>query len=270
MTTDLDRVTTAFAIGRGACRNEGCGEPAPVLIVGDTHTATICASCQAVDDLGTPQRRRELLLDRARIPARLATWTLANYTTDEHTREAAAVAEHWLADYHASRDLPTGELAGSGLRRNLFLHGEVGTGKSALAAAIATRLCELEIAVRWIVPRDFLEMKRESYDGGPPVNLELFRHTPVVVLDDLGAERFTAWAAEQIETIVALRYDACLPTIVTANFAPSDLAAAIAGRDNTEATRANRIVSRLVGEATQHRFRGANRRLPNRTLRIAS
>jgi DNA replication protein DnaC len=84
----------------------------------------------------------------------------------------------------------------------------------------------------------------------------------VLVLDDLGAERLTAWAAEQLDGIVGVRYDRGLPMIATSNFTPAQLAGAIAGSGHNDSqTQAQRIISRLTEDAQRIHFDTPDRRL---------
>ena len=58
------------------------------------------------------------------------------------------------------------------------------------------------------------------------------KQTPLLVLDDLGAETSTAWANEKLYQIIVHRHNARLPTIVTTRAAPVGLKDPIASRLN--------------------------------------
>lgn len=261
-----------FTTVPGECRVAGCTNDAPRLVVGRQHTATLCRDCQHVDDQLEAAHETRRLLDRVGIPRRLASWTLDGYSTDAPTESAHEQASRWLRDYLTSRTIPADQAARLGLRRNLLLVGPIGVGKSSLAAAIAHELCANGVAARWTVLRDLLELKRESFDNDRPVDFDALRRAPVLILDDIGAERLTPWATEQLEIVVSTRYDACTPTVCTSNLAPSQLAAAIAGAatDEVDRIRARRIVSRLTEHATRIAFSGPDRRTQNHLTSLST
>ena len=51
--------------------------------------------------------------------------------------------------------------------------------------------------------------------------------SPLLALDDLGAEAVTDWVRDRIYTLINHRWDHCLPLLVTTNVAPADLASRI-------------------------------------------
>ena len=98
------------------------------------------------------------------------------------------------------------------------LSGGYGTGKTHLAIAA---LNEMGRGRFWKVP-DLLDwLRREGYGErgiGIDAALSALREMPVLlVLDDLGAEKTTEWAAEQLYRILDARYEARRPTIITSN-----------------------------------------------------
>jgi DNA replication protein DnaC len=101
----------------------------------------------------------------------------------------------------------------------LVLHGRSGAGKTHLAAAIANRCIERGQPVLFIVVPDLLDHLRAAYrpDAEEPYDrlFEQVRTAPLLVLDDLGAQATTPWAAEKLYQIVNYRYNAQLPTVFT-------------------------------------------------------
>ena len=135
---------------------------------------------------------------------------------------------------------------------NLVFTGPVGTGKT-VAAAVAM----IEAAgrtgqeARYYQVTELLDELRPREDKGPRLELAEVAAVPIVVLDDLGAERITDWAAERLELLIAKRYDNMLPTVVTTNLSRQALAEAIGAR----------AASRLLGGAVVHVIRGRDRRM---------
>lgn len=101
----------------------------------------------------------------------------------------------------------------------LILFGPIGSGKSFLASCIANYLMEEEL-IR-VKMRNFSEIINELQTGG--FNLERnkyidsFTNAPLLILDDFGIERDTAYAKEQVYNVINSRYLKQKPTIITTN-----------------------------------------------------
>jgi DNA replication protein DnaC len=101
----------------------------------------------------------------------------------------------------------------------LIIHGPKGNGKSHLAAAITNHLIgQARTPTLFLTAPDFLHgLRAEIRDAAPSERLDIARDAPVLVLDDLGAERWTAWAEEQIFLLLDYRYRLELPTVILTN-----------------------------------------------------
>lgn len=131
---------------------------------------------------------------------------------------------------------------------SLFIAGDIGTGKTYLASCLAADLIRRKVQVRWCNVGDVLRTIRSSFDQKNLTEEETIRRftSPrVLVLDDLGKERPTEWAVEQLFSIVNTRYDAGLPLIVTTNYGGADLVKRLTPRGDTDDTTPRAIVDRL-------------------------
>jgi DNA replication protein DnaC len=101
----------------------------------------------------------------------------------------------------------------------LVLSGPSAAGKTHLAAAITNQLHEQGEGALWVFVPDFLDHLRTTFSPQAEYTYdELFttvRDAPVLVLDDLGAHVSSPWAEEKLYQILAHRYDARLPTVIT-------------------------------------------------------
>jgi DNA replication protein DnaC len=105
----------------------------------------------------------------------------------------------------------------------LVLMGSHGTGKTHLAVAIANYRLDLGRPAIFIVVPDLLDRLRATFSPSSDVTYdELFetaRTTPLLILDDLGAQSSTPWAQEKLYQIINERYNRRLPTVITTNLA---------------------------------------------------
>ena len=99
----------------------------------------------------------------------------------------------------------------------LLLYGPVGSGKTFYAAAIVNALMA-EKGVRSLMTNfSTVIMKMQGMYSGKLEYLEGITKTPLLILDDLGAERQSEFMLEQVYTIVDARYRVRLPLVVTTN-----------------------------------------------------
>jgi DNA replication protein DnaC len=107
----------------------------------------------------------------------------------------------------------------------LVIHGPMGNGKSHLAAAIANHLIDARrIPTLFLTAPELLEALRHEIQhavdagSGPHASLlHAARTVPVLILDDLGAERTTGWAEERLFLLLDKRYREQSPTVIITN-----------------------------------------------------
>lgn len=103
----------------------------------------------------------------------------------------------------------------------ILFTGTVGTGKSFYAAAIVNALLDKRIpAVVTTFPR-LLQVMQGSKE--PHKIVDALQEFDLLVIDDLGVERSTDYAAEQVYSVVDARVQSKLPLIVTTNMTIKEL-----------------------------------------------
>ncbi len=110
----------------------------------------------------------------------------------------------------------------------LLLAGSVGTGKTHLLAAIAQ---SARRSSHFLTAPDLLDELRTGYnDDSYAVRFDALRMSPLLLLDDLGAESATDWAEEKLFQLLNYRYNWELPTAIATNLPLEKLPARLRSR----------------------------------------
>jgi len=100
----------------------------------------------------------------------------------------------------------------------LVLAGPSGCGKTHLAAAIANHYIENNHPVFYITAPDLLDHLRSTFSPSSEMPYDEFfeqvRNTPLLILDDLGAQSSTPWAKEKLDQLLNHRFSNQLPTVI--------------------------------------------------------
>lgn len=99
--------------------------------------------------------------------------------------------------------------------KGLLLHGGVGTGKTYIACMIANALIDKGYPVLVTNFNRILNVLQGTFEKQEYIDsLNKFK---LLIIDDLGIERDTGYAKEQVFSIIDSRYRAELPMIITTN-----------------------------------------------------
>ena len=99
----------------------------------------------------------------------------------------------------------------------LLLWGNVGTGKSFIAGCIANALLDKGVPVIMTNFARLLNKQTDMYVGDRNAYIDSFKRYPLMIIDDLGIERKSEFAREQVFNVIDSRYRSQLPMIVTTN-----------------------------------------------------
>ncbi len=111
-----------------------------------------------------------------------------------------------------------------------------GLGKTHLLCAMTHKLLEQGSKALYVIVPELLKFIREGFDesrfdqshtrkleGTAAQRIEWIRRSDVLILDDLGAEKSSEWAIEQMYMILDYRYREQLPTVIASNLMPDML-----------------------------------------------
>jgi len=108
-----------------------------------------------------------------------------------------------------------------------FYSKEKGSGKSMLAAIIVNELVLRGIRAKFVGMAELLQQIRDGFDPESSVSsasiIETAKAIPVLVLDDIGAERLTDWVEDVVYQILDYRLTHKKFTIFTSNELPVGL-----------------------------------------------
>jgi DNA replication protein DnaC len=137
------------------------------------------------------------------------------------------------------------------MNAGLLLYGDVGTGKSFYACCIANEIIDRYFEQAYVTTIPRLISQLQPFDGHEKV-AAIIDAVPLLVLDDLGAERETSFVDEQLFSIIDRRLLSRKPTIVTTNLTLQDIR-------NPQTTAQRRIYDRIIEMCPiQMRFDGRN------------
>lgn len=133
----------------------------------------------------------------------------------------------------------------------LLLWGGVGTGKTFYAACVANALAERGVPVK---TTNFIRLVRgvEAARDRNGYLTELDRYQ-LLVLDDLGAERGSAYMQEQVYDILDRRYRSGQPMVITTNLSLEEL-------KHPEDVTLQRTYDRIMEVTVPVKFQGESRR----------
>lgn len=209
------------------------------------HCACDCSVAQNAREAEEKRKRdRMQRLDSMRrtgFPdAEMREWTFAK--SDHTDQRNENIARRYAANFAAMREQGTG----------LLLCGQVGTGKSFLAACIANELLSQGTPCLMTNFSRIISRISEKF-GGDQKYLDDLNRFDLLIIDDLGAERDTEFTWEKVMNVIDARYRAGLPLIVTTNLEPKDFT------DRGDIRR-QRVFSRLKEMCVCLEVKGADRR----------
>ncbi|WP_429949585.1 primosomal protein DnaI [Enterococcus sp. AZ101] len=148
--------------------------------------------------------------------------------------------------------------------KGLYLQGTFGVGKSFLLGAIANSLAERGFVTTIVhFPTFTVEMKQAIGKDMVGPKLDTVKKSPVLMIDDLGAESMTSWIRDDVlSVILQYRMQEQLVTFFSSNLNLKDLEKhlTVTQRGEQEPLKARRIMERIRYLAQEITMSGNDRR----------
>lgn len=252
------RATRQYAENEGDYHNENgllmCGtchtQKECVLTRKDGTTRTVHCACDCSVERNAHEAEEKRKRDRMQYldsmrrtgfpDAEMREWTFDK--SDHGDPKIENIARKYVENFNSMREQGTG----------LLLCGQVGTGKSFLAAAIANELISQGTPCLMTNFSRLISRISEKF-GGDQKYLDNLNRFDLLIIDDLGAERDSEFTWEKVMNVIDSRYRAGLPLIVTTNFGLKDFT------DRGDIRR-QRVFSRLKEMCILLEVKGADRR----------
>lgn len=171
-------------------------------------------------------RLREIR-ERRNVPDLFAEAALGDFQTAFYSKDGELVAAEALKATRRYLDrfqAVCQEIGGRGL---YYVSRAKGSGKSMLAAIMVNELTKAGIRARFVGMAEMLSEIKAGFDPeSKESSAEIIRMAmdmPVLVIDDIGAERMSDWVSETVYRIVDYRVTHKRPTIYTSNIPIDEL-----------------------------------------------
>ncbi len=158
------------------------------------------------------------------------------YTTDKNRFTCIKWLNNFIKNYPKAK-------------KGLYLSGNFGCGKSYLISAMFNELAKRNIKSVIIFWPHFLSELKGSFNGDGNFNylMNLVEKTPLLLIDDIGAENLTDWGRDEILCpILNSRMEAGLPTFFTSNLDQKMLEEHLStSKSGVDKLKAKRIMERI-------------------------
>lgn len=135
-----------------------------------------------------------------------------NYQVKEENQKVFGIAKRYVENFSEMYSRSQG----------MLFWGDVGTGKSYTAAAIANELME---RMQSVIMTSFVKLLQDmqGFDTDDGAYMNRLNQAKLLIIDDLGAERGTDYALEKVYDIIDSRYRSGKPAIFTTNLSVTQM-----------------------------------------------
>jgi DNA replication protein DnaC len=161
------------------------------------------------------KKQKDSLIERANIPKRYRNCSFDNFEDHDPSQKKALKIARKFSENYPEQDV------------GLLFIGPCGVGKTHLAVAFIRELMiKKDVFCYFCDFRELIRKIQSSYSPDSDMTenylLEPIFESDVLVLDELGAKRTTAWVDETVFYIINHRYNSKKLTIFTSNYLDSE------------------------------------------------
>lgn len=173
------------------------------------------------------------------------------YKDDAKRLEIIKKIKSFYDDYRKNKDC-----------KGIYLTGNFGSGKSYLIGALFNELAKLNYQSAIIYFPEFLRSIKASFNNNEPNLFENVKKVPLLLIDDIGAEKLTDWARDEIlGSILQYRMDFNLKTFFTSNLTIAELENHLQVTNGViDKVKARRIIERIKYLSDEVTLISVNRR----------
>lgn len=235
----------------GACKNMVKGySPLLSVVQDEIHISYEKCKNHLLDE---QQEKTENLIHSFHMPKEIMQARMENIEATKHRIVAIEQITTFLDQ--AKSSLP---------EKGIYLTGPFGVGKTYLLGAIANRLQQFDISSRLIYMPEFVREMREAIKTNTvQAKIDTFKQAGVLMLDDIGAETFSAWFRDEVlGSILQYRMMERLPVFFTSNYTMVQLETILASttKAGIEEVKAGRIMERIKQVSYEIVLDGENKR----------
>ncbi len=216
-----------------------CGDPKEAVIEG-MKVACACKCSRNARDKAEEEKRRSAYDERRKLCFSAPVLAKSRIENADNCK-AAQIIRRYISKW----DTVKAENYG------LILWGGVGTGKSFLSACIANAVIDIGDTARMRTAGEIILEAQDAANKAQYFN-DLCSKS-LLIIDDLGTERDTAFGSEVIYTLIDKRYQTGKPMIVTTNIPLQDL-------KNTVDAGKSRLYDRILEVCVPVKVDGSSRR----------
>lgn len=230
---------------------------------GDKHVHGMCMTCENNKLKDTLPKKEDVkdykfnnwIINHEHIEQSIDKATFENYQPQtDNQREALRLCKGYVSKFNNFSK-----------KHSLVFKGDVGLGKSHLAASILKALREQGYKVMFLTTTDLMNMIKSTFNYNSAQTqddiIKRLESLDLLVLDDVGAEYvkrdaqgFETWASEVLFQVINSRQ--ALPTVYTTNYNAGDFS-------DKYGKQGKRILSRMLNSAEIIEFDGMDQRINN-------
>ena len=249
-TEETNRIKDGDYIGENGLWYCGiCNTPkqTEITVLGEVYRPFCTCDCEKQrNEAEKEEQRQRDFADKVKVlrqsgfpDKEMLQWTFAN--DDMENEQITKAMKRYVENFP--------ELKKQG--KGLLLYGSVGRGKTYAACEVANALVDKGYSVLVTNFSRILNTLQSTFEKQEYI--DSLNDFSLLVIDDLGIERSTEYAKEQVYNVIDSRYRAGLPMIITTNLSIEDI-------KNPTDIENGRIYDRIIERCFPVEFKGQNRR----------